>query len=274
MKTSTKHFSLLLGFMILLFASSVLPVSAASSPGKVQKLKTGATTPNSINLSWKSQKGISGYQVYRAFAYDGKYKRLMTVNPEMHAFCNRNLKSGTEYYYKVRAFTKSGNKIRYGKFSNILAAHTKTTSKKAVPTTWANVRKHAGTNHPVITTVSPDTSVTILCTTQDKSGNSWSRIQCSVKGKTIKGYIRSNLLKEAKKANKSGIVTAFLLNVRKYPDASSSIIGTLNRGHKVTVLGTKKGVSGTSWYYIRYTKNGRTKKGYVSTKYIKISYPQ
>lgn len=271
MKNTKNHYFLLLGLMIVLFTFSVLPAAAASSPGKIQKLKTGVTTPNSINISWKSQTGISGYQVYRSFAYDGKYKKIMTINPQMHAFCNRKLKSGTEYYYKVRAFTRSGSNIRYGKFSNILAAHTQTSAKKATPAAWANIRKHAGTNHPVITSIGPDTSVTILCVTQDKSGNSWSRIQCSVNGKTIKGYIRSNLLKEVTNTNKTGTVTAFLLNVRKYPDVSSAIIGTLNRGTKVTVLGTKKGSSGKTWYYIRYTKNGRTKKGYVSTKYVKLS---
>ncbi len=271
MKNTKKYFPLLLGLTILLFTLTVLPVSAASSPGKIQKLKTGVTTHNSINLSWKSQSSISGYQVYRSSAYDGKYKLLMTIHPQMHAFCNRNLKSGTEYYYKVRSFTGSGKNIRYGKFSNILAAHTKAATKKAVPTTWVNIRKHAGTKHPVITSIGPGTSVSVICTTQDKSGNSWRRIQCSVNGKTIKGYIRSNLLKESKKTNKTGTVTAYLLNIRKYPDAASTIIGTLNRGQKVTVLGTKKGSSGKTWYYIRYTKNGRTKKGYASTKYIKIS---
>lgn len=271
MKLFRKQISLLLACSLMMGLLCSIPVSAASSPAKIQKLKCKLATQNSINLSWQEQTGISGYQLYRATCYDGKYKKVMNINPQMHVFCNKNLKSGREYYYKVRAYTGSGKSIRYGKFSNILAAHTKLpSSKSATPTTWVNIRKHAGTNHPSIAVIGPSTKVSVICTTTDRSGQSWSRIQCSVNNRTVKGYIRSNLLKQSKKLKKTGIVTAFLLNVRSSANPSASIVATLNKGQKVTVLGSKKSSSGTTWYQIRFTKGGRTKTGYASAKYIKI----
>ena len=44
---------------------------AAKKPTTVKNLKCGATTSSSINISWSSQSGISGYHVFRASSYDG-----------------------------------------------------------------------------------------------------------------------------------------------------------------------------------------------------------
>ena len=40
-------------------------VSAAATPAKVTGMKSGASTKSSVNISWKGQEGVSGYQVYR-----------------------------------------------------------------------------------------------------------------------------------------------------------------------------------------------------------------
>lgn len=267
MKSLKKRTKLLLLCSVLTIFFSSLPVSAA--PAEVQQLKCGVTTQSSINLSWQGQSGISGYQVYRATAYDGKYKKVMTIHPNMHAFCNMKLSAGQEYYYKVRAFSGSGNNISYGKFSKILTAHTKISTKKAVTSGWVHIRKHAGTNHPVITTVNANTSLSVICTTKDKSGNSWSRIQCTINGKKITGYIKSSLLKIKDNITKTGIVTADYLNIRSDAGTSYRIVGTLKKNQKVTILGSRKSSSGVNWYLISFTQNGRTMKGYASSRYIK-----
>lgn len=262
---------LLFLFSVLIFSFSAIPVSAASSPARVQKLKQGVATQNSINISWQGQSGISGYQVYRATAYDGKYKRLINIHPNMHAFCNKNLQSGQEYYYKVRAFFGSGSNISYGKFSKILTAHTKASSPGGAFTrTRSNIRAHAGTSYSVLATVNANTSVSVICTTKDKSGQSWSHIQYSVNGRTLTGYIRSDLLqKNSSPTYPTGTVTAAFLNVRSLPGTNNSIVGTLSRGQKVSILGSKKSASGVPWYYISFVKNGRTLTGYASAYYIK-----
>lgn len=271
MKSFWKHSKALLFLCsILLIGSLSLPVSAAQTPAKVRNMKCGVTTQNSINISWQGQTGISGYQVYRASAYDGKYKKLLNINPNMHAFCNKNLKSGQEYYYKVRAYSGSGNSIKTGKFSNILTAYIKMPSaQKASTRVRVNVRKHAGTGYSVLATLNANTRVTVLCNTKDKSGTSWSHIQCLYGNRTLKGYIRSDLLKKTSTA-KIGTVTAGTLNVRADAGISYRVVGTVRRGQKVTILGSKKDAAGTVWYCISFKQNGRTIQGYASSRYIKV----
>lgn len=275
MKSYSKQpITLLLCCLSLLLFFPALPAFAADAPKRVQQVKAGVTTKNSINLSWQKQKNISGYQIYRSNAYDGKYQRVMNIDPTVNAFCNRNLQSGTEYYYKVRAYSSFGTKIRYGKFSKILTAHTQTPAQTAVPTTEVNVRTHAGVNHPVIASIGPKTKVKILCATRNKAGTPWSRVQYSADGRTINGYIRTSLLQKSTDTSagsgNTGTVTAFSLFVRKKADPKSAIVVTLGRGQKVTVLSRKKSSTGTIWCYIRVNKNGRTYKGYAAKKYIKM----
>ena len=58
-----------------------------------------------------------------------------------------------------------------------------------------------------------------------------------------------------------GKVNASALNVRSNPSIRNSVIGTLSRGSKVTIVSTSNG-----WHKIKY-KNGY---GYVSADYITL----
>ena len=85
----------LLTFLLLALVSLSIPqnASAAGKPAKITGLKCGVTTQKSINISWASQNGVSGYQVYRASSYDGPYKKIKTVAAGNHQMrcpcCNR-----------------------------------------------------------------------------------------------------------------------------------------------------------------------------------------
>lgn len=264
-----------LGFaMCCLVCLLFLPeyISAAAVPQKVQGMKCGVITPTSVNISWSGQEGVSGYQIYRSMAYDGKYKKILEVNPQMNAFCNKNLPGGQEYYYKVRAYTKSGGEVVYGKFSKKLRTRTKMNSPcKAVIRTRANIRKHAGTNHPVVSTVNANTVVSVICAARDKSGDAWSYVSCSADGRTVKGYIHNNLLKQSQQfVTQTGKVTASSLNVRANASQTGRIIGTLKRGQKVIILGQEKASDGSVWYLVQFKQKGRFVKGYVSSRYIRL----
>ena len=64
--------------------------------------------------------------------------------------------------------------------------------------------------------------------------------------------------------SKTGIVTAYALNIRKGPSTSYERIGSLAEGQKVTVTST----ASNGWYKIK-TSSGKV--GYVSPKYLKVS---
>lgn len=171
-------------------------VYASSGIGKVKEVKCNTTTINSINISWKQVSGVTGYEIYRSNAKDGTYKNVMNVAAGNGAFCNRQVKAGTEYYYKIRAYVKRGSKIATGKFSKVISANTRMShAVKEKTKVNANVRKTAGISGAYVTTLKKGTKVSILCNTQDKTGVKWSKISYKHKGKKIKGYIRSDLLK-------------------------------------------------------------------------------
>ena len=248
-------------------------VSAAATPAKVTGMKSGASTKSSVNISWKGQEGVSGYQVYRSLVYDGKYKKVLDVDAQMTAFCNRNLASGQEYFYKVRAYTYTGGQAFYGKFSKILRTRTQMPiPKKAMVRTRANIRKHAGTNHAIVATADAKTVVTVLCAAKDKSGGDWSYVSCVVDGRKIRGYIYNNLLQENGNAvtTQIGKVIASRLNVRETAGNNGKIIATLKRGQKVMLLGQVKAADGSVWYLVQFKKKGRVIKGYVASQYIRL----
>lgn len=63
--------------------------------------------------------------------------------------------------------------------------------------------------------------------------------------------------------NKTGTVTASVLNVRESASTSSKILGKLNNGTKVTIVNT----STKGWYKIKYGSG----YGYVSSNYVSLT---
>lgn len=256
-------------FLLLVLVSLSIPqnASAAGKPAKITGMKCGVTTKSSINISWASQSKVSGYQVYRASSYDGPYKKIKTIAAGNHAFCNMKLQGGREYYYRVRAYRGSS----VGKFSKILTARTTCAARTAAVRVSSNVRKHAGTNHSAIATLSPGAKVTISCTTTSKSGTPWSRISFYINGKKKRGYIRSDLLTTGRTTQNTGTVTVNWLNLRSSASAKSKLISSLPKGTKVTILNQTTGADGQKWYHISVKRNGRTMKGYISARYVRVS---
>ena len=96
------------------------------------------TTYNSARISWKKVSGAAGYQVYRASSQNGRYKKVRTTAKT--SWTNEKLTTGKVYYYKVRAYKKSGSKTVYGSFS---------IKTKAVPRTKAPTFKLTAGNHKI-----------------------------------------------------------------------------------------------------------------------------
>lgn len=100
---------------------------AATLP-MVTGVKAVTASYKSIKITWKKAGRITGYKVYRATSANGKYKLVKTIsNAKTTTYTDvKGIKTGTKYYYKVRAYKKSGKKFTYGKYS-------KTVNAKAVP---------------------------------------------------------------------------------------------------------------------------------------------
>ncbi len=95
------------------------------NPGKPGSLTAAESSYNKIHLEWSSS-GIyrnTGYEVWRSTSRTGSYSSAGTVNAASTGFDNLNVKTGTTYYYKVRAYRQTGTaKKAYGAFSDIVYA--------------------------------------------------------------------------------------------------------------------------------------------------------
>jgi len=94
------------------------PASARPLPGAPSSLNAVAVSYNKIKVSWSAVTGATGYRVYRAASLEGKYFLVKTTR--CLSFTNSGLRTGTAYYYKVRAYT--GSTSACGAFSGIAGA--------------------------------------------------------------------------------------------------------------------------------------------------------
>jgi uncharacterized repeat protein (TIGR02543 family) len=70
---------------------------------------------NKINVSWSPVPGASTYQLYRATSEFGKYTLIKTTS--LTSYVNSSLKTGTTYFYIVRAYGTFGGVRVYGDYS-------------------------------------------------------------------------------------------------------------------------------------------------------------
>lgn len=89
-------------------------------PLRVVKLKVKKSSKRSVKISWKKQKNVSGYEVYRSTKKNKSFKKITTLKKAGKViYVNKKLKKGKTYYYKVRAYKVVSGKKVYGKFSTI-----------------------------------------------------------------------------------------------------------------------------------------------------------
>lgn len=167
----------------------------------------------------------------------------------------------------------------------------KASSTGTVTATTLNVRTGASTSKDILqynganVFLKKGDKVTILKETKD-----WYQISFKYSGKTLKGYVLGEFIKinqnggstentNSTKTSSEGIsakVTADSLKVRKTASLKGAqlTVGktavTLAKNTSVTIL-KEKTAGKVKWYYISFKYNGKTKKGYVSSEYVKLS---
>lgn len=68
-------------------------------------------------LTWKKSKNAKGYEIYRRTGTTGSYKKIADIKSGSTVkYTNTNLKKGTKYYYRIRAYSHNllGNKVYSG----------------------------------------------------------------------------------------------------------------------------------------------------------------
>lgn len=116
------------------------------------------------------------------------------------------------YGYIRSDFVETSGTIEVsGGTSSSTASGTGSTSKPAetVPTSIGerqaviksdksvNVRSGASTQHDLVTALPNGTAITLIGEATDSSGNKWYQITCDYNGRTVEGYVRSDLIGDA-----------------------------------------------------------------------------
>lgn len=97
---------------------------------EVDGLYVPVTAPGRVELTWYPVEGATGYQVYRSLYRSKRFHRIRTTKDT--GFTDRKVKSGDEYYYRVRAVGKKGRKTRPGKFSDPVSAFVQSSHPRTV----------------------------------------------------------------------------------------------------------------------------------------------
>ena len=121
------------------------------TPERVSKL-TATQTTKSITLKWSKVSGASGYRVYQYNSKTKEYKHIASVTKGT-SYKVSNLKPGTKYKFKVRAYTKDDGTI-WGSYSKTFETATKcskpkitslsSTTKGKANITWSDVTGESG----------------------------------------------------------------------------------------------------------------------------------
>ncbi len=93
-------------FCLLIMAAAWLcfaePASASIlPPSKVKDVQVGKISYDAVSLQWKESSRAESYEIYRASSRRGEYKKVGTSVKT--GFTDKKLRTGSEYWYKVRA---------------------------------------------------------------------------------------------------------------------------------------------------------------------------
>ncbi len=102
----------------------VCVIEEGYKPKKVTDLQIAVKNSTYIKLKWSKVKCATGYRIYRSTIKNGIYRGIGQVDEKTTCYLDKELECGTNYYYKVRAYSKVGNNICWGYYSDILDSTT------------------------------------------------------------------------------------------------------------------------------------------------------
>lgn len=131
-------------------------------------------------------------------------------------------------------------------------------SEGIVTASSLRIRSGPGTNYGTVGYLKNGEKV-IIYETRKTSSTTWGRMN---KGWVCMDYIKITKEEKPEPEYMEGVVIATSLNIRSGPGTSYEVVGYLHNGDKVKISELKN-VSGSSW--------GKTDKGWVSMKYIRVN---
>lgn len=230
--------------------------SASTSSSIVCKLTQG--TKVTILSDTTGDDGLKWYNVY--FAYNGDAKE---------GFVRADLVSVSGSVPGSSSGTSSGSSTAGSG------------STRYVKPSVAIIRTYASTNGDIRSRLERGTSVTVLSSkTGADDGRTWYKISFTKNGASMEGYIRGDLLVDsnpggtsANSTDLSGVryINEDIVRVRTYASTNGDIRSRLARGTQVTLISSKTGDDGKTWYKVSYQDNGYQLNGYIRSDMLSES---
>lgn len=129
-----------------------VPQKPVEAPAAVTGIKVSSVSYNSVKLTWSKSENATGYAVYRSVKKSSGYSRVSKNSLTSTSFTDRSLKTGSTYYYKVKALRTEGNMTAESSFSKYISAKPYlsrpsvklTAGKKKITVKWNRISGASG----------------------------------------------------------------------------------------------------------------------------------
>lgn len=181
-----KNFSItLLLFFVLLTLSCKKERYIENNPSEPTTLTATITGPTQVNLTWKDNStNETGFIIERKIS-SGSFQEIARVGANVTNFTDQNLTSNTTYIYRILAYNKAGNSLRYSNEASITTIPDLLTNLLAYYPFNGNANDESGNANNV--TISGATLTT------DRTGNTNKALSFS--GITTGAYLSNTTIK-------------------------------------------------------------------------------
>ena len=128
------------------------PAESVKAPAAVKNLNVKSVTYDSVKLTWTKPENATGYDVYRSTKKSSGYSKVNKSPVSSVSFTDKSLKTGTTYYYKVKALRTEGDETAESDYSKYVSAKPYlsrpsvklTAGKKKVTVKWNRISGATG----------------------------------------------------------------------------------------------------------------------------------
>lgn len=220
------------------------------------------SSSKSITLKWTAPKNITGFEIYRKDFYDGKYKKIKTINnAKTQKYVDSSVENYHEYYYKIRSVNSKSSKKLYSSYLSLTASAMQ--HKAAISTTSLKLLKKPSAQADTLKTLPKNFILEYTGKTTYKNNTTFLHMHYYTKNKKYNCWLPADTKLKYYKGGTAKTSTKLL---SKAKSIANSIVN-IPAGSYMAVLSTKK-VGLLSFYKVRYSDSSKSYVGYVTDKHI------
>lgn len=220
------------------------------------------STSKSITLKWTAPKNATGFEIYRKDFYDGKYKKVKTINNvKTQKYVDSNVESYHEYYYKIRSVNSKSAKKLYSSYLSLTVSAMQ--HKAAITTSSLKLLKKPSAQADTLKTLPKKFILEYTGKTTYKNNTTFLHMYYYTKNKKYNCWLPADSKLKYYKGGTAKTSTKLLKEAKSITNA----IVNVPSGSYMAVLSTKK-VGLISFYKVRYSDSSKSYVGYVTAKHI------